>query len=118
MLRNARHDTASTQEKAAWRDDQLRVRSGDPVGNTFWAVGSVQVFTTGLEGHGMATVDLTAVTSSLAAPPGETWYFQAWFRDNVGGQPTSNFMALLTFLGVTEAADEARFRRSRGIASQ
>ena len=39
------------------------------------------------------SVDLTALPLSppVAAQAGETWNFQCWFRDNVGGVPTSNF---------------------------
>ena len=40
------------------------------------------------------SVDLTSMpqpTGSVAAVAGETWNFQAWHRDSVGGQSTSNF---------------------------
>jgi hypothetical protein len=30
-------------------------------------------------------------TGLVQVQPGETWNFQAWFRDSVGGQVTSNF---------------------------
>ncbi|MEM8709525.1 MAG: PQQ-binding-like beta-propeller repeat protein [Planctomycetota bacterium] len=39
-------------------------------------------------------VDLAALpqpNGSVTATAGETWNFQCWFRDSVGGQPTSNF---------------------------
>ncbi|MEM8712419.1 MAG: SdrD B-like domain-containing protein, partial [Planctomycetota bacterium] len=39
-------------------------------------------------------LDLTAIpqpTSTVAAHPGETWRFQLWHRDGIGGVPTSNF---------------------------
>ena len=39
-------------------------------------------------------LDLAALpqpTGAVAAQPGETWHFQAWHRDAVGGQTTSNF---------------------------
>ena len=38
-------------------------------------------------------VDLTniPVTPPYSVMAGETWNFQAWFRDKTGGQPTSNF---------------------------
>ncbi len=44
-------------------------------------------------------VDLTSIPAN---PPhtvvaGETWNFQAWFRDNVGG-PTSNFTDAVSVL--------------------
>ncbi|MEL6905572.1 MAG: hypothetical protein AAFP22_09210, partial [Planctomycetota bacterium] len=39
-------------------------------------------------------LDPTAIpqpTAFEAAQPGETWYFQTWFRDVEGGVQTSNF---------------------------
>ena len=30
-------------------------------------------------------------TGAVAAAAGETWNFQTWYRDLVGGMPTSNF---------------------------
>jgi hypothetical protein len=39
-------------------------------------------------------IDLTTIptpTGFVAAQPGEMWQFQAWFRDSIGGQATSNF---------------------------
>ncbi len=39
-------------------------------------------------------IDLTSMpqpTGSVPAAAGETWHFQAWFRDSVGGLATSNF---------------------------
>ncbi|HRV80652.1 MAG TPA: hypothetical protein P5218_04415 [Planctomycetota bacterium] len=39
-------------------------------------------------------VDPTALPSAsgpVAASAGQTWNFQVWYRDIVGGQPTSNF---------------------------
>jgi len=55
---------------------------------------TTDVFATGLAGRGYVPVDLSAVpqpTGPEAALPGETWYFQAWYRDTVNGQATSNF---------------------------
>ncbi|MEM9379517.1 MAG: hypothetical protein AAGB93_06150 [Planctomycetota bacterium] len=52
------------------------------------------VFFTGLLGAGATTVDLTALpqpTGSVVGTPGQTWFFQAWYRDSIGGAPTSNF---------------------------
>ena len=40
------------------------------------------------------SIDLLLVpqpTGSAAVAPGDTWNFQAWFRDSVGGTATSNF---------------------------
>ncbi len=37
-------------------------------------------------------VDLSNIPPQHSAvQPGDTWYFQCWFRDKVGGVPTSNF---------------------------
>ena len=52
------------------------------------------IFHTGNDGHGLLAVDLGALpspTGPVAVQPGETWRFQAWFRDAVGGAATSNF---------------------------
>ena len=35
--------------------------------------------------------DLPQPSGSVAALAGETWNFQAWFRDVAGGAATSNF---------------------------
>ena len=42
---------------------------------------------------GPLSIDLSAMPMNppTAVQPGETWNFQAWYRDQVGGQPTSNF---------------------------
>ena len=40
------------------------------------------------------TVDLGVLpqpSAFVSALPGETWYFQLWHRDTVGGVPTSNY---------------------------
>ncbi|MEM6675055.1 MAG: endonuclease [Planctomycetota bacterium] len=53
-----------------------------------------QVLNSGVFGSFGIGVDLAALpqpTGSVAAVAGETWRFQAWFRDVVGGQVTSNF---------------------------
>ncbi|MEM9799804.1 MAG: hypothetical protein AAGA20_05715 [Planctomycetota bacterium] len=52
------------------------------------------VFFTGLLGAGATTIDLNALpqpTGSVVGIPGQTWFFQAWYRDSIGGTPTSNF---------------------------
>lgn len=52
------------------------------------------VLTTGPGGTLREIVDLDAIpqpTGAVAAQPGETWHFQFWFRDSIGGLPTSNF---------------------------
>ncbi len=44
-------------------------------------------------------LDLTAIpqpTGFASAAAGDTWSFQAWYRDSVAGQPTSNFTDGLT----------------------
>ncbi len=53
-----------------------------------------QIANSGAAGELVIDVDLTALprpggTHSVVA--GETWNFQCWFRDKVGGVPTSNF---------------------------
>ncbi|MEE8467490.1 MAG: hypothetical protein V3T22_03500, partial [Planctomycetota bacterium] len=52
-----------------------------------------QIGSSGSAGELVLQVDLTALPrpgGSHAVVAGETWTFQCWFRDNVGG-PTSNF---------------------------
>ena len=36
-------------------------------------------------------MSLPQPTGFVAAIPGQTWYFQVWHRDSVGGVATSNF---------------------------
>ena len=58
----------------------------------FAGPGQVQVAS--VQGTAVLGLDLTGLpqpTSSVAAMAGETWHFQAWFRDAVAGQATSNF---------------------------
>ncbi|MEM6572476.1 MAG: DNRLRE domain-containing protein [Planctomycetota bacterium] len=58
-----------------------------------------QVQFSGATGEISIPVDLTNVpspTGGTAIVAGSTWNFQAWFRDAVGGQPTSNFSDGLT----------------------
>ena len=48
----------------------------------------------GAAGEISQVIDLTAIplpNGSVAAAAGDTWRFQAWFRDAQGGQATSNF---------------------------
>jgi hypothetical protein len=57
------------------------------------SVGGV-VINSGATGSVAAIADLTAMpqpTGPVAVLPGETWNFQCWFRDSVGGVATSNF---------------------------
>jgi hypothetical protein len=51
-----------------------------------------QIQNTGTAGSVSITVDLTSipVTPVVAVQPGDTWFFQAWYRDN-NPTPTSNF---------------------------
>ncbi|MEC7233314.1 MAG: hypothetical protein VXW31_10255, partial [Planctomycetota bacterium] len=56
-------------------------------------VGNV-IFNAGFFGTADVLVDLTALpqaSGNVAAIAGETWNFQAWFRDIVAGAATSNF---------------------------
>ena len=55
---------------------------------------SGQILNSSFFGSFSVGVDLTALPQPTGAVPavvGETWNFQAWFRDGVGGQVTSNF---------------------------
>lgn len=57
-------------------------------------VGPAQVQFSGVSRRIRLTIDLTRTptpTGLVAIAPGETWHFQAWHRDQVGGQATSNF---------------------------
>ena len=52
------------------------------------------VASSGAGGCLLLTLDLDAVAQpngSVAVAPGDTWNFQAWFRDSAGGIATSNF---------------------------
>lgn len=60
-------------------------------GNIGRMLDRIQVSSTG--GHAYATLDLDAITLAtgvIAVAPGQTLNFQAWHRDVVGGQATSN----------------------------
>ncbi len=54
---------------------------------------SLQVQNSGTAGMFRVPIDLGLVPTNPPQPVmvGETWNFQAWFRDAVGGQATSNF---------------------------
>lgn len=57
-------------------------------------VGAGQVQTSGSAGAFSLPIDLLAIpqpTGFIAALAGESWFFQAWYRDSTGGIPTSNF---------------------------
>ncbi len=57
-------------------------------------VGPGQIQNTGIAGAFALTLDLTQTpqpSGLVAVTPGQTWNFQAWFRDSVGGTATSNF---------------------------
>ena len=57
-------------------------------------VGPGQILNSGAAGSVSLALDLTQVpqpTGFVSVQPGETWNFQAWFRDAVGGSATSNF---------------------------
>ncbi len=64
---------------------------GAPIGRY---VGPGQIGNSGAAGEIALTLDLTALpqpTGFVSAMPGETWYWQLWHRDSLGGQPVSNF---------------------------
>jgi hypothetical protein len=57
-------------------------------------VGPGQIKNSGATGTIQLPIDLTrhpTPTGLVSVAPGETWNFQAWYRDAVGGVPTSNF---------------------------
>ncbi|QDV07931.1 hypothetical protein Poly30_34670 [Planctomycetes bacterium Poly30] len=57
-------------------------------------VGPGQTQNSGASGAFSLDLDLTRTPQPnglVAITPGQTWHFQAWFRDAVGGLPTSNF---------------------------
>ncbi|MEM1447802.1 MAG: hypothetical protein AAGI22_01745 [Planctomycetota bacterium] len=57
-------------------------------------VGPGEIQNSGLSGTVQLPVDLTQVptpTGFVSIQAGETWNFQCWFRDSVGGAATSNF---------------------------
>jgi len=52
------------------------------------------IFNAGLEGAHIGYANLLSMpqpNGPIAVLAGETWHFQAWYRDAVGGQTTSNF---------------------------
>jgi len=58
-----------------------------------------QIMNSGLAGSIALQIDLTSMpqpTGPAAVAAGETWHFQAWFRDAIGGSATSNFTNGLT----------------------
>ena len=57
-------------------------------------VGAGQIKSSGSTGSFSLEIDLSNLpgpTGSVSAMPGETWNFQAWHRDSVGGSAVSNF---------------------------
>ncbi|MEM9378525.1 MAG: hypothetical protein AAGB93_01155 [Planctomycetota bacterium] len=62
-------------------------------------IGPGQILNSGVEGRVDLPIDLTSIPSPsgfVAVAPGETWNFQCWFRDSVGGVATSNFTDALS----------------------
>ncbi len=54
-----------------------------------------------VSGHTLTVpIDISAIplppTGNVTIQAGETWHFQCWYRDSVGGQPASNFTHGLT----------------------
>lgn len=48
------------------------------------------VLSSGMEGEMSLTLDLEVMPNKAKFQPGETWYFQLWYRDKVDGSNTSN----------------------------
>ncbi len=62
-------------------------------------VGPGQIQNSGAAGEFSLQLNLQALptpTGPVAALPGESWNFQAWYRDAVGGVATSNFTSAVT----------------------
>ena len=62
-------------------------------------VGAGQIQNSGAAGSFSLTLDLTQTPQPLgftAVMAGDTWNYQAWFRDSVAGVPTSNFTDAVT----------------------
>ena len=57
-------------------------------------VGPGQIQTSDSSGNAFLGLDLTQTpqpTGLVSVQPGESWFFQYWHRDTLGGQPTSRF---------------------------
>lgn len=64
---------------------------GSPIGRF---VGPGEVLNSGSTGSFSLAIDLNAIpqpNGALAVQPGDTWHFQAWHRDSVGGSASWNF---------------------------
>lgn len=72
-----------------------RLCLGGAIGR-FSAPGQVQTASpSGTLGLNVNLQAMPQPTGIVAATAGQTWYFQTWFRDAVGGQATSNFSAAI-----------------------
>ena len=63
-------------------------------GNVGRFVGPGQIQSSGSAGALTLSIDLSShptPTGLVAVQPGQTWHYQLWYRDAVGGQTTSNF---------------------------
>jgi hypothetical protein len=68
-------------------------------GNIGRYVGPGQIKNSGATGSFALVLDLNTMPSpqgAVSAAVGETWNFQAWHRDAIGGVPTSNFTTAVT----------------------
>jgi len=64
-------------------------------------VGPGQIQNSGTAGAFALEIDLGAIptpTGSVSVMPGDTWNFQAWHRDSVGGNAVSNFTSAVSVL--------------------
>ena len=58
------------------------------------SIGRFGLYGSGPNGEHTGTVDPNAIaqpTGTVSALAGQTWFFQSWHRDAVGGSATSNF---------------------------
>ena len=95
-----RMPTGSTAYFLASRQAGLQTNPGGSDGNLCLAgsigrfVGPGQVLNSGTEGRVSLGLDLAGhptPTGFVPVLPGETWFYQCWYRDSTGGQATSNF---------------------------
>ncbi|MEM6568798.1 MAG: hypothetical protein AAF957_10330 [Planctomycetota bacterium] len=95
-----RMPTGATAYFLASRQPGLTTNPGGSDGNLCLAgpigrfVGPGQVLNSGAEGRVSLDLDLAAhptPTGFVQVLPGETWFYQCWYRDSTGGQATSNF---------------------------
>ncbi|MEM8712884.1 MAG: hypothetical protein AAGG01_18185 [Planctomycetota bacterium] len=96
--------TGSTGFVLASRTPGLVANPGQSQGNLCLSgqIGrlATQAFTVGDTGRAAISFDLNSLPTpfgDVTAMPGDRWYVQAWYRDSIGGQATSNFTSASGF---------------------